>query len=223
MGCSSTALVLVPRRALILGFRGFPGNPRPQVFLAAGILQTYTESLSALVFERVSMSPSQTDSACEQPAATEPIRLGIEPERRPMPYPEGLPLMSLLAAALISFAFLATASWSRFPFLMDFVIVGGGLGPLLLPVLSDSVLLEALVGTAFLTIITLTILLAERQRRFPDWLPFVASFPVAWGLTLPSALELGGTLLAWLVFGAMVAGVFCLHWRVFTWARVIWD
>ncbi len=169
------------------------------------------------------MSPSQTDSACEQPAATEPIRLGIEPERRPMPYPEGLPLMSLLAAALISFAFLATASWSRFPFLIDFVIVGGGLGPFLLPVLSDSVLLEALVGTAFLTIITLTILLAERQRRFPDWLPFVTSFPVAWGLTLPSVLELGGTLLAWLVFGAMVAGVFCLHWRVFTWARVIWD
>jgi hypothetical protein len=38
MGCSSTARVLVPRRALILGFRGFPGNQQPQIFLAAGIL-----------------------------------------------------------------------------------------------------------------------------------------------------------------------------------------
>jgi hypothetical protein len=93
---------------------------------------------------------------------------------------------------------------------------GGGMGPLVLPTLSDSVLLEALVGTAILTIISLTILLAERHRRFPGWLPFVASFPVAWGLTLPSALEHGGPLLVWLGFGAMVAGTFCLRWRVFT-------
>ena len=90
------------------------------------------------------------------------------------------------------------------------------MGPLVLPTLSDSVLLEALVGTAILTIISLTILLAERHRKFPGWLPFVASFPVAWGLTLPSALEHGGSLLVWLGFGAMVAGTFCLRWRVFT-------
>lgn len=47
--------------------------------------------------------------------------------------------------------------------------------------------------------------------------------PGRWGLTLPSALEHGGSLLVWLAFGAMVAGIFCLHWRVFTWARTIWD
>jgi hypothetical protein len=169
------------------------------------------------------MSLSQDDSACEQPTATEPVRLGVEPDRRRVPYPEGPPLMSLLAAALISFVFLATANWTMFPFLSEFLNAGGGMGPLSLPTLSDNVLLEALVGTAFLTIISLTILLAERHRRFPGWLPFVASFPVAWGLTLPSALEHGGSLLAWLAFGAMVAGIFCLHWRVFTWARSIWD
>jgi len=169
------------------------------------------------------MRPSLNDSAGEQPAATEPIRFGLEPERRRVPYPEGLPMMSLVASALISFVFLATAGWSMFPFLAAFLEPGGGLGPLSLPTLSGSMLLEALVGTAVLTIISLTIVLAERQRRFPGWLPFVASFPVAWGLSLPSALEHGGSLLVWLAFGAMVAGIFCLHWRVFTWARTIWD
>lgn len=169
------------------------------------------------------MSLSQNDSAGEPPVVREPIRLAVERERRQVLYREALPFMSLVAAALFSFVFLATASWSMFPFLMEFVNPGGGLGPLSLPVLSNSVLLEAVVGTAVLTIISLTILLVERQRRFPEWLPFVASFPVAWGLTLPSALDLGGSMQVWLVFGAMVAGVFCLHWRVFTWAREIWD
>ena len=78
-------------------------------------------------------------------------------------------------------------------------------------------------ATAVLTIISLTIFLAERHFRFPVWLPYAASFPVAWALTLPSALELGGALSMWLVFGTVVAGVFCLHWQVFTWARTIWD
>ena len=169
------------------------------------------------------MTRSQHESACEQPAATEPIPLGVKPQRRPVPYPEGPPIMALLAAALISFVFLATSTWTMFPLLTEYLDDGGGMGPLLLPTLSDSVLLEALVGTAVLTIISLTILLAERHRRFPGWLPFVASFPVAWGLTLPSALEHGGSLLVWLAFGAMVAGIFCLHWLAFTWARTIWD
>ena len=110
-----------------------------------------------------------------------------------------------------------------FPFLTEYLDDEGGMGPLLLPTLSNSVLLEALVGTVILTIISLTILLAERQRRFPGRLPFVASFPAAWGPTLPSALEHGSSLLVWLAFGAMVAGNFCLHWRVFTRARTIWD
>ena len=138
------------------------------------------------------MSLSQNDPAGEQSAAAEPFRLGAEPGRRLVPYPEGPPIMSLLATALISFVFLATATWTMFPFLAEFLV-----------------LLEALVGTAVLTIISLTILLAERHCRFPGWLPFVASFPVAWGLTLPSALEQGGSLLVWLAFGAMVAGISC--------------
>ena len=54
------------------------------------------------------MTQSQHESACEQPAATEPIPFGVEPERRPARYPEGPPIMALLAAALISFVFLAT-------------------------------------------------------------------------------------------------------------------
>ena len=78
------------------------------------------------------MSPSQHESAGEQPAAMQPTRPEVEPERR-LPYPEGPPLMSLFAAALISFVFLATASWTMFPFLTEFLDMGGGLGPLLLP------------------------------------------------------------------------------------------
>ena len=117
----------------------------------------------------------------------------------------------------ISFFFLSTASWTMFPVLTQFLDMEDGLGPLMLPTFG-SVLVEALIGTAVLTIISLTIVLVERHRKVPGWLPFVASFPVAWGLALPSALELGGSLLAWLAFGAMVAGIFCLHWRVFTWA-----
>jgi hypothetical protein len=134
------------------------------------------------------MSLSQNDSAGEQPAATEPFRLGVEPERRRVPYPEGPPIMSLLAAALISFVFLATANWTMFPFLADFLNVGGGMGPLSLPTLSDNVLLEAPAGTAVLTIISLTILLAERHGTFPGLQPIMPlDLPVkvrSWELTV---------------------------------------
>ena len=153
------------------------------------------------------MSLSQHEPAYEQPTAPDPNRPQLE--RRRVPYPEGAPLMSLLAAAVISFVFLSTSSWTLFPFLMEFLNEGGGLGPLSLPTLSDSVLIEALVGTAILTIVSLTILMAERHHKFPSWLPFVASFPVAWALTLPSALEHGGALPMWVAFGAMLAGTFC--------------
>jgi hypothetical protein len=51
MRCSSTTRALVLRRALILGFRGLPGNQQPEIFLAAGILQTYTESISITAVE----------------------------------------------------------------------------------------------------------------------------------------------------------------------------
>ncbi len=36
MRCSSTTRVLVPRRALILGFPGLPGNQQPEILLAGG-------------------------------------------------------------------------------------------------------------------------------------------------------------------------------------------
>ena len=170
------------------------------------------------------MSASQDDPGCEQPAATEPKRFGVRPERRPLPFPEGPPLISLFVTALVSFVVLCLGTLPIFSFLADLLNVGGGLSPLAFPTFFlGSVLLEALFATAVLTIISLTIFLAERHFRFPVWLPYAASFPVAWALTLPSALELGGALSMWLVFGTVVAGVFCLHWQVFTWARTIWD
>ena len=115
------------------------------------------------------MSPSQDEPARDQSAASELIPPGAERERGPVPYPEGPPLMSLFAAALFSFVFLNTAFWTMFPFLSEFLTDEGGLGPLLLPTISDSLMVEALVGTAVLTIISLTILLAERHLKF-SWL-----------------------------------------------------
>jgi hypothetical protein len=169
------------------------------------------------------MSPSQYEPPREQSPASGLIPPGAERERGPAPYPESPPLMSLGAAALLSFVFLNVAFWRMFPLLSEFLTDEGGLGPLLLPTVSDSLLVEALVGTAVLTIISLTILLVERHLKFSGWIPFVASFPVTWALTLPSALEHGGSLKLWLAFGAMIAGIFCLHWGAFSWARSIWD
>ena len=168
------------------------------------------------------MSLNQDNTPREQPAVPEPARLGIRPER-PLPFPEGSPRMALIAAAIVSFIALSMSSGPIAIFFSDYLGDGGGLGPLALPTLSDSVLVEALIATVLLTIISLTIILAERHFVFPEWLPYVASFPVAWCLTLPSALELGGSLQAWLVFGAMAAGAFCVHWRVVTWGRTIWN
>jgi hypothetical protein len=140
-----------------------------------------------------------------------------------LPYPEGLPLVSLLVAAIISFVFLALAPFLVFLLLLEFVSDGGEIGPLSLPIYTHNNFLEALVGTLILTVISLALLMIQRARSFPGWLPFALSFPFAWALILPSALELGGSWLAWLAFGAMVAGVFCLHWQAFNWARTIWD
>ncbi len=136
--------------------------------------------------------------------------------------PEGLPILALIATGLITFVVLATSSWTIFPILAEYLDAGGGLGPLLLPTMFDSVLAEALAGTAFLLIISVMILMVEQRREFPPWVPYCASFPVAWLLTLPSALEYGGPLSMWIAFGAMVAAVFCMHWQAFTWARTIW-
>jgi hypothetical protein len=67
------------------------------------------------------MTLSQHESACEQPAATVPIPLGVEPERRPVRYAEGPSITALLAAALISFVSLATSTWTMFPFLTEYL------------------------------------------------------------------------------------------------------
>ena len=131
--------------------------------------------------------------------------------------------MSLLAAALISFLILTFSGTSMVAYLVDLLDPGGGLGPLGLPTLSGSVVVEALIACALLTIISVTIILAERHYDFPGWLPFALAFPVAWCLTLPSALELGGSWRAWLAFGTLTACIFCIHWRAVTWARTIWD
>jgi hypothetical protein len=133
------------------------------------------------------------------------------------------PTVSLVVAAVISFVFLVVAPTFFVPQLLNLLTDGDDLGPLSLPIMAHNVLLEALVGSALLTLISLVIVMAERWRPFPWWLPFALSIPVTGALILPSALEHGGPLVAWLAFCTMIAGIFCIHWRAFTWARTIWD
>ncbi len=94
---------------------------------------------------------------------------------------------------------------------------------LALPILAQRVFGVALVGALFLSIVSLAIHMVQQHRTPPDWLPWVLSSPVAEVLIAPSALEIGGPWLAWLVFCLMVGGLFCLHSRAFTWVRAIWD
>jgi hypothetical protein len=169
------------------------------------------------------MDPHFAKFDAERTGASTPLPADLRPARRFIPAPDGIPIKSLLAAGLFSFTFLATASWTVYPVLALFLSDNGGLGPLLLPTISDSVLVEALIGAAALTIISATIALAERHRRIPEWVPYVASFPVAWGLILPSALEYGGTLPVWFIFASAAAAIFCIHWRIFTWSQSICD
>jgi hypothetical protein len=136
---------------------------------------------------------------------------------------EGPSLLSLLAAALISFIFLSFALLFVFPLLLELGISGEEGGPLSLPIYSYNFLLEALVGSTVFTVVGVALMMIERLRPFPRWLPLALSFPVAWALVLPSALEHGGSWLGWLVFGAMAAGAFCVHWCALDWARTIWD
>jgi hypothetical protein len=82
---------------------------------------------------------------------------------------------------------------------------------------------EAATVVLALSIINVAIHMAQRFRPFPDWLPFCVSLPIAFVLIVPSALELGGSLQAWLAAGLIVAAIFCFQWRLFTWAREIWD
>lgn len=138
-------------------------------------------------------------------------------------YPEGPPLVSLAVAAVVSFVFLAMAPFVVAPFLFGLMAEGESSGPLLLPIFAHHPLLEAMVGTTVLTILSLVLMAVQQSRPFPRWLPFALSFPAAWALVLPSMLEHGGWWLAWLAFGAILAGAFCLHWQAFLWAREAWD
>jgi hypothetical protein len=131
--------------------------------------------------------------------------------------------MSLLAAAGMSFVFLNLAPRIAIPALAQIATAGGDTGPLGLLGSLYNPFLEALAGSGVLTIISLVIHMVQLRREFPNWLPYLCSFPVAAVLILPSALEHGGPWQAWLIFIAMVAGCFCFHWRSFTWARGIWD
>jgi hypothetical protein len=133
------------------------------------------------------------------------------------------PFASLLVAAVISFVLLVLLPTIFLGPLLYLLPESDSLGPMSLPIVSHNVFLEALVGSGLLTIISLIIVMAERWRRVPRWLPFALSLPVATALILPSALEHGGPFLAWLAFCVLVAAVFCVHWRAFTWARTIWD
>ena len=55
-----------------------------------------------------------------------------------------------------------------------------------LPIFTHNVLIESLVASSFLTVISLVILMAERSWSIPDWLPYWGSLPIAWGCSLPS-------------------------------------
>jgi hypothetical protein len=144
-------------------------------------------------------------------------------EPPPLLYPEGLPLISIFVAAAVSFVFLVSAPFLLAPVFLAFMTEGESSGPLVLPIFTHNPLLEALVGTAVLTIISLTLVSLERIKRVPNRLPFVLSFPVAWALVLPSMLEHGGWWVAWLLFSSLLAGAFCLHWWAFQQARDAWD
>ena len=88
------------------------------------------------------MTRSQHESACEQPAATEPIPLGVEPQRRPAPDPEGPPDHGAARGGADQLRVPGHVHLTMFPLLTEYLDDGGGMGPLLLPTLSDSVLLE---------------------------------------------------------------------------------
>jgi hypothetical protein len=128
----------------------------------------------------------------------------------------------LAFAAVISFVLLYFAPLFLLPALTHLVPDGQAVGPLAMPIFVNS-LFEAAVGVAVLTVLSLILVMAERLRAYPIWLPLAASLPMAWVLTLPSALEHGGPLAAWLVFGVMVAGIFCVHWILLSWSRGVWD
>jgi hypothetical protein len=146
----------------------------------------------------------------------------VRREELPLPFSEGLPLLSSLASTVVSFIVLMKLPSLAYPILAKLTDSGSNAGPLSLSLFMGG-WFEPLVGPLILTVISLAIHMAQRHYRIPDWLPFALALPVAVVVIAPSALELGGSWLAWLAFSVMAAGVLSFHWRVFTWARVMWD
>jgi hypothetical protein len=162
-----------------------------------------------------------------QPQVDWPSRVGSRvsgpnDEGPPFLQPDGLPLVSMLAAAVISFFFLVFAFFAVVPLFFE-LIDGDAIGPLILPIYIFNHYVEALIGSMIFTVIGAALVMLERARPFPRWLPQAISFPVAWALVLPSRLEFGGSWFSWLIFGAIAAGAFCVHWHALNWARGIWD
>jgi hypothetical protein len=165
-------------------------------------------------------------SASRSPLRNHPSRLSggnsvEEDVAPPIPRFEGLPLLSLLAAALASLMVNLVTPSLAFHALAA-IDTEGSVGPLNLSFFTAS-WLETLGGLAVLSIITLALHVVQQRRPFPNWVPCVCSLPITGLLVAPSALEFGGSWLAWLVVVLIIAAVFCVHWRVFTRARTIWD
>jgi hypothetical protein len=143
-------------------------------------------------------------------------------EGPPFLQPDGPSLVSLFAAGVISFCFLVFAFFAIVPLFLE-LLDGDAIGPLILPIYMFNRYVEALIGSMIFTVIGAALVMLERARPFPRWVPLASSFPVAWILILPSRLEFGGSWLSWLIFGAIGAGTFCVHWYALNWARGIWD
>jgi len=147
---------------------------------------------------------------------------GPDGEGPPFLQPHGLPIVSLLASAVVSFFFLMIALSAIFPLFFE-LVDGEEIGPLIFPIYAFNPYVEALIGSLVFTVIGAALVMLEHARPFPRWLPQAISFPVAWALILPSRLEFGGSWLSWLIFGAIVAVTFCVHWHALNRARTIWD
>jgi hypothetical protein len=145
-----------------------------------------------------------------------------EPERQPLLYSEGLPFLSLLVSTMVAFPVCVISPRVTGPILAALESSAGSAGPHSLLMFMGG-WLEAATVVLVLSIMNAAIHMAQRFRPFPDWMPFCLSPPIAFVLIAPSALEFGGSLRAWLAAGLMVAMVFCFQWRLFTWAREIWD
>ncbi len=139
-----------------------------------------------------------------------------------MVFNEGLPVFPLLFTAALSALLIYVSPWFCLPLLGRLVPEGQNVGPLGLPILTGEPG-EVMAGAGVLTILCLVLLSIERAREFPPWLPMALAFPVTWLLIVPSALEHGGSLLSWMVFGVLIAGLFCIHWFMLCAARGVWD